>query len=234
MNKSANCLSLGDRMKRNYENISRHYLMRRVPVIIRLDGKAFHTLTQDLKKPFDSDFRDAMEKTAIKLISEIQGAKFAYVQSDEISILVTDYDNLETDAWFAYNIQKMVSISAAVASVTFSNSFHKHPAYFDSRAFNISREEVVNYFIWRQLDWIRNSIQMHAQSLYLHNELIGKKEDELHQLIFLKGENWNNNEPRFKNGSAVNGLRVVSPMPDLRKNLNYVRYLNDLVNCDCE
>lgn len=198
--------SLGDRMKNYYENRSRHYLTRRTPVIIRLDGKAFHTFTRHCLKPFDTHFAHAMDSTAHFLLCNIQGAKMAYVQSDEISILVTDFDKLETDAWFDYNIQKMCSVSAAMASTYFSvmgNPCPSHPqklAYFDSRVFNIPKEEVVNYFRWRYMDWLRNSIQMLAQSLYSHKELAGKKKADLHEMCFQKGVNWADSPDRFKNG----------------------------------
>lgn len=92
------------------------------------------------------------------------------LQSDEINILITDFDTLQTDAWFDYNISKMTSISAAIASVEFSKLYGK-TVYFDSRVFNVPKEEVINVFGWRYLDWLRNSIQMLAQSLYSQNEL---------------------------------------------------------------
>ena len=90
------------RMKENYENRSKIFLTRRTPVIIRLDGKAFHTYTRGLDKPFDSGLINDMQDTAIYLCQNIQGAKCAYVQSDEISILVTDFDDINTQAWFDY------------------------------------------------------------------------------------------------------------------------------------
>ena len=97
---------LGNRMKHNYEDRSRFYLTRRTPVIIRLDGKAFHTLTKRFIRPFDAFFNRAMARTALQCVEDFQGAKVAYVQSDEISILLTDFDKLSTDAWFDYNIRR--------------------------------------------------------------------------------------------------------------------------------
>ena len=150
---------LGNRMKENYENTYRIKLTRRTPVIIRVDGKAFHTLTRKCKKPFDGDFYDSMYTAMYNLCMEIQGAKCAYMQSDEISVLVTDFDRLDTQAWFDYNLQKIVSISASIASTVFSLNFRdgQYLGLFDSRAFNIPKSEVKNYFIWRQKDWERNS-----------------------------------------------------------------------------
>lgn len=102
--------NLGDRMKIFYENITRIFLPRRTYTIIRIYGKAFHTYTKGLDRPFDDKFVNDMDETACYLCKNIQGAKFAFVQSDEISILLTDFDSLTTSAWFDGNIQKMVSV----------------------------------------------------------------------------------------------------------------------------
>ncbi len=197
--------SIGDRMKANYEDRYRFSLTRRTPVIMRLDGRAFHTLTRGLEKPFDDSFSNAMNATARFLCSEIQGAKCAYVQSDEISILITDFDTLTTDAWFDYNVQKMTSISAALASVHFTVCWlndGKH-AIFDSRVFNIPKEEVCNYFIWRQLDWLRNSVQMLAQAHFSHKQLHGKNQSAMHDMLHDKGVNWADLPERWKNGTFI-------------------------------
>ena len=107
---------IGTRMKENYENRYRFYLTRRTPVIIRLDGKAFHTLTKKCEKPFDLPLNTAMVYTAQHLVANIQGAKAAYVQSDEISILMTDFASPNTEMWFGGTIQKIVSLAAALAT----------------------------------------------------------------------------------------------------------------------
>ena len=130
-------------MKANYESRSRTFLTRRTPVIIRLDGKAFHTYTKGLDKPFDEGLIEDMAETARFLCSEIQGAKLAYVQSDEISILLTDYDKLGTDAWFDYNVQKIVSISASLATAKFNQLRY-------IRSIKLG-EEVDNYKAWKQV-----------------------------------------------------------------------------------
>ena len=111
--------SLGDRMK-GYENISRAYLTRRVPVIIRLDGKAFHTFTRGLEKPFDRTLMKIMRLTMQYLCANVQGCVFGYTQSDEITLVLTDYATIKTDAWFGYNVQKMASVSASMATVEFN------------------------------------------------------------------------------------------------------------------
>src|SRR5258706_22375 len=169
---------LGTRMKEFYENRSQSYLARRIPAIIRIDGKAFHTFTNKFTKPFDNVMIKSMQLTAKKLCAQIQGAKIAYTQSDEISLLLTDWDNLKTDAWFDYNIQKITSVSASMTTLYFNNIFAEictveqsdkiDTALFDARVFSIPKEDVNNYFWWRQIDCIRNSIQMLAQSNFSH------------------------------------------------------------------
>ena len=201
--------SIGNRMKENYEDRYRIKLTRRMPVIIRLDGKSFHTLTRHCNKPFDDVFSECMTTTASYLLKNIQGAKCAYKQSDEISILLTDFDRLTTDAWFDYNLQKMVSVSAGMASSFFScewNYTFTHGSniiVFDSRAFNIPKEEVCNYFIWRQQDWFRNSLQMLARTHFSHKELNEKNTSDIHEMLHQKEVNWADLEPVWKNGVFI-------------------------------
>lgn len=116
--------SLGDRMKR-YEYVSRIYLTRRFPVIIRLDGKAFHTFTKGFEKPYETVMMKAMQKTMQTLCSNIQGCVFGYTQSDEITLVLIDYQTISTDAWFGYNIQKISSVSASMATMAFNNAFRE-------------------------------------------------------------------------------------------------------------
>ena len=201
--------SLGDRMKANYENRYRIKLTRRMPIILRLDGKAFHTLTRSCDKPFDDFFQTTMINTAFTLCTEVQGVKCAYAQSDEISLLVTDFDKLSTDAWFDYNLQKMVSVSAGIASANFTKDYGKI-GIFDCRAFNIPKEEVCNYFVWRQKDWIRNSVSMLAQAHYSHKELHKKNQADMHEMLHEKGINWANVAPQFKNGGFLSKYNTES------------------------
>lgn len=134
--------SLGDRMKESYENISRTYLTRRVPVIIRLDGKSFHTFTRGFKRPFDSILMTSMQETMKYLCENIQGCVFGYTQSDEITLVLTDYATIKTDAWFGYNIQKMTSIAASMATLAFNRAFFEnYDAFFKTdKALKILRE----------------------------------------------------------------------------------------------
>lgn len=112
--------ALGDRMKEFYENRSKTYLTRRTPVIIRLDGKAFHSFTKGFKRPYDEIFHEAMNETLRYLCKNIQGCKIGYTQSDEITLLLTDYEKLTTDAWFGYSVQKMCSVAASMATFAFN------------------------------------------------------------------------------------------------------------------
>lgn len=199
--------NLGDRMKRNYEDITRTYLPKRTNTIIRLDGKAFHNYTKGLEKPFDNKFMQDMDETAKFLCKQIQCAKFGFVQSDEISILVCDYDNINTSSWFDSNLQKICSVSASMATAYFNKvrGFKDNKmAFFDSRVFTIPDiYEVPNYFIWRQQDATRNSISSVAQSFYSSKELLRKNINEQQEMIFQKGTNWNDYPAKYKRGRAI-------------------------------
>lgn len=199
------------RMKENYESRSRTFLTRRTPVIIRIDGKAFHTYTRGLNKPFDEGLMADMQATAIFLCKNIQGAKLAYTQSDEISILVTDFDTLTTDAWFGYSVQKICSVSASLTTAWFNQKRAKRRqdfslkslAFFDARCFSIPKEEVANYFLARQKDAVKNSISMLAQSLYSHKELEGKNGSQMQEMCWQKGQNWNDLHWSKKRGNTI-------------------------------
>lgn len=235
------------RMKSNYESRSKAFLTRRTPVIIRLDGKAFHTYTKGLDKPFDWGLIKDMEATTQYLCENIQGVKLGYCQSDEISLVLTDYDDLQTQAWFDYNVQKMVSISASMATAKFNQlrlqrvfkdtqtyidanfteplrnggevTVATHAieniqslAFFDSRVFSIPQEEVSNYFLARQKDAVKNSIAMLAQSLYSHKELYKKNGNEMQEMCFQKGQNWNELDYKKKRGCTV--IKVIKEFDD--------------------
>lgn len=222
--------SLGDRMKNNYENRAKTYLVRRMPVIIRLDGKVFHTFTKGLKKPYDEIFHNTMNQTMKYLCENIQGCKLGYTQSDEITLLLADYDTLDTDAWFDNNVQKICSVSASMATMAFNKflgyeyeelnrwvSECEHTredeeymytvynkldsAMFDSRCFNIPVEEVTNCFVWRQQDATRNAIQMLGQCNFSHKELHGKSCNDIQDMLMTqKGINFNDMPTEFKRG----------------------------------
>jgi len=214
---------LGDRMKSFYEDRTRISLQRRTYTIIRIDGKAFHTYTKGLKRPFDVGLIADMDATAAYLCKNIMGAKLAYVQSDEISVLLTDFDDLGTQAWFDNNLQKMASIAASMATSEFNRLRLKRDlsiledvgqfkmAMFDARVFQIpTLTEVMNYFIWRQQDATRNSISSVGQSLYSHKELNGVSGDQKQEMIFQKGINWNDYSYREKRGGVITKVTYVN------------------------
>jgi len=223
--------SLGDRMKGNYENRSKTYLVRRMPVIIRLDGKAFHTFTRGFNKPFDDVMMQTMQQTTLKLCQDIQGCVFGYTQSDEITLVLVDYNDINTDAWFDYSVQKMCSVAASMCTLYFNKIFAEmvdvfiansdvtpeeeklervynkaieKGAMFDARVFNIPVEEVTNCVLWRQQDATRNSISSLAQSKFSAKELHGKNSSQMQDMLMEKyGINWNDLTIPEKRGTAV-------------------------------
>ena len=207
--------SLGDRMKQ-YEYDFSYTVPRDMPIMMRLDGKAFHTYTRGLEKPFSQLIIDAMWETAMVLCSEIQNARLAYIQSDEITILIYPRRLFESEPWFGNKIQKMVSVSAGIASGVMSlesNKIFSKPkrACFDSRVWVLPSHEVCNAFIWRQQDWTRNSVQMLARSLYSHSILHGKDNSELQEMCFKQGRNWNDLPLYLRRGACLVRKQYTAP-----------------------
>ena len=245
--------SLGDRMK-VYEGVSNHFLTRRTPVIIRIDGCHFHTVTRPFEKPFDPAFMQAMIKTTSQLCQSIQGCVLGYTQSDEISLLLCDWQTLDTQAWFDNKLQKIVSVSASMAATFFQQNIRQcifdnaiytmqdetimleqdnkkfksvENAYFDSRAFNLPKEEVYNYFIWRQQDATRNSIQGLAQSLFSHKELQGISCKMLQDKMLTERDvNWNDLETSKKRGTCIvrseQGWSIDTDIPIFTQDRDYI------------
>ena len=271
--------SLGIRMKEFYEKPYQTKLTRRTPVAIRIDGKAFHTFTRGFQKPFDPILMKAMQRTMKYLCENIQGCVFGYTQSDEITLILIDYQKLDSSAWFDYEVQKMCSISASMATMVFNKCFSEmvmqlegdvaqeyetdgdtewvtemekylkvyrrsceKGAMFDSRCFNIPKEEVCNLVYWRQLDATRNSIQMVGQANFSHKELQGKSCNMIQDMLLTQKDiNWNDYPVTCKRGSAcikVHGLNLAelkeSPhwwidenMPILKD--EHRRYVDDFI-----
>ncbi|MEE2040115.1 tRNA(His) guanylyltransferase Thg1 family protein [Nocardiopsis sp. CT-R113] len=168
-------LSLADRMKQ-YEQATRHTLPARTYTILRVDGRAFHSFLRHADRPFDGAVMAAMDATAAALCADISGAVFAYTQSDEISVLITDFGSAGTQQWFGGVVQKIASVSASVATMAFNAEYGHHydgaTATFDARVFTLpTPTEVANYFVWRQRDAIRNAISMAARAEFSHREL---------------------------------------------------------------
>jgi tRNA(His) 5'-end guanylyltransferase len=229
--------SLGDRMK-GYEQASRTNLPRRMPVIIRVDGKAFHTWTRELKRPFDSNLEVAMNLTAFYLCKEIEGAVLAYVQSDEISVLVHNYKRLSSQPWFDNQVQKMCSVAAACASSAMTCASdcvfgEIRRAMFDARVFVLPEAEVCNYFLWRQKDAVRNSVQMLARSLYSHAECENKNNSQLQEMCSQKGQNWNDLPTQLRRGRCIvkntglphNDWEIDNKIPLFNEDRTYIERL---------
>lgn len=218
---------IGVRMKDFYEQIPKTKLMRRCPVAIRIDGKAFHTYTRHFKRPFDAVLMRAMQETMKYLCENIQGCVLGYTQSDEITLILVDYEKINSSAWFDYEVQKLCSVSASMATMRFNQVFARlvqelkeegteDPKYikvldkacetgamFDSRCFNIPKEEVTNLVYWRQLDASRNSIQMVGHANFSQKQMHGKSTSDIQDMLMLeKNINWNDFPVACKRGSC--------------------------------
>lgn len=246
MKKDKNSLEV--RMK-SYEAINRTFLIPNMYNVIRLDGKAFHTYTKQFKKPFDDIFINAMDETAKYLCENIQGAKFAFVQSDEISIFFADTDSRESQLWYKGNIQKIVSVAASIAAAKFNHIMfiekmksitQNHndipaPCYnqkdfqnvienvqlatFDTRVYQLpNKNELINSFIWRQQDCIRNSVSSVAQYHFSTKELHKKSTKDMKAMLIENGDAWENYDLKYKNGRFI------------RKNT----YINDIKIADSD
>ena len=227
--------ALAKRMKKYYEEVPKTRLIRRMPVCIRLDGKAFHTFLKGFKKPFDDIFIKTMQDTMRYLCQNIQGCVLGYSQSDEISLILIDYQKLTTSAWFDYNVQKICSVSSSMATLAFNkllknnvdeyrfskwdgilkyedreNEYIKtllravdEGAMFDSRCFNVPKEEVANLIFWRQFDASNNSVQMVGQAYFTQEELNNKNTNQIQDMLMTqKGINWNDYPIYQKRGSC--------------------------------
>lgn len=220
---------LAKRMK-DYESISKSKLMKRCPVICRIDGKAHHSFCKNFIKPFDEIYLKSMQETAKYLCENLQGVVMSYQQSDEITLVFVDYKGLNTSPYFDYEVQKLCSIIASMATMAFNKLFRKNVdafifenyddqyeadyittlekavergAMFDARVFNIPKEEVTNLIYWRQLDSTRNSIQMVGQAHFSHKELHEKTCNMIQDMLMTqKGINWNDFPTHLKRGSC--------------------------------
>lgn len=230
---------LGVRMRTFYEQIPKTKLMRRCPVALRIDGKAFHTFTKGFQKPFNEVLIKSMQETMKYLCENIQGCVLGYTQSDEITLILVDYKKLTSSAWFDYEVQKICSIAASMATMAFNKFFannvgdyctytyeredNSHEEYehilslaidkgamFDCRCFNIPKEEVTNLIYWRQLDASRNSIQMVGQANFSHKELQNKSCNEIQDMLMTqKGINWNDLPIYQKRGSCCVRNKII-------------------------
>ena len=221
-------LSIGDRMK-VYESVTEYHLTRRVPVIIRIDGRAFHTITRKrFSKNWSSEFVEQMIEVAKTVVEDIQGCKFCYSQSDEVSFLLTDYRTISTSPWFDYDLRKLVSISSSLAASVFSRIYGKNVC-FDSRAFNMPQDDVCNYYIWRQIDATRNAIQMAGREHYSHKQLHLKSCDEIQEMLFKeKGINFNDYPVIRKRGFCIINGNLDDNIPIFTQDRKYIETFVDI------
>lgn len=245
-------MKLDERMKK-YEYVTRYYLMCRTPVIVRIDGKAFHTFTKGMKKPFDSVFMKSMQNTMKYLCENVQGCVLGYCQSDEISLLLIDYENLESCAWFDNNLSKIISITSSMASLYFHKVFYKNVfkycvenninkeyndllidksntlQFFDARAFNLQKEEVNNYFVWRQQDAIKNAIQMVGRAYFTHKELENKNGRDIIDMLDTLHINYHSFSTIEKRGTCCiktdKGWELDTEIPIFKDNKEYIEKL---------
>lgn len=269
--------SLGDRMKK-YESVSKYSMICRMPVIIRIDGKAFHTFTKNFNKPFDGVLSNSMIKTMKYLCENIQGCMFGYTQSDEITLVLVDYKTLNTAAWFDNEVQKMCSVSASAATAAFNKYFKEEVdlinkksksiilphaikkiiseynlmfndknkltdqldklisryleavnkfTLFDSRVFNLPKEEVCNCFVWRQQDAIRNSIELYGRAYFGHKKLNKKNCNMIKEMLMSEyNVDWNNLPAKIKMGACCyrsNSKWIIDEnIPIFTENRNYI------------
>lgn len=206
---------LGDRMKLYEQMEAGRKLMPGLPICVRVDGRAFHTFTRGMKRPFDIDMSQAMIET-MKYLVEQTDACIGYVQSDEISLVLSD-----TKApMFDGKIAKLNSVIASIATAKFNEVIHKtYPnkplAFFDCRCWNVpNRTEAVNNILWREFDATKNSISMAARSVYSDAQLLGKNGSEKQDMLMEKGINWNDYPVFFKRGTYARRVVISRKFTD--------------------
>lgn len=211
--------SLGDRCKQ-YERNSEHHFIRKVPIILRCDGRAFHTYTKGCDKPFDQDLIDAMFASARNVAIEMQGCLACYVQSDEATFVLSDDDDVDTQQWFKGRQNKIESVTAGLMTAHFNNlltgshKFGNKVAVFDARAFQCPKEDVANVFLWRMKDWERNSISMYCLNFFTSKQLHGKGRADQHEMLHKIGKNWATDcTAQQKNGSWWSANAITFMMP---------------------
>lgn len=228
---------LGRRMKADYEDALRVTLPRRTYVVVRVDGRRFHTFTKQLPRPYCRPLADALDEAALALAAEMSGCRFGFGQSDEYSFLLTDFESEQAKAWFDGGVQKMVSVAASIFTAAFNAAFAARraglqaPAWavFDARVFVIpQRDDVYGYFVWRQLDASANSLNMLAAAHYSHEELAGKSTEEKHDLLHAKGLNWAKEPADFKRGRVLRhdaGWLIDREPPIFQREREYLEQL---------
>lgn len=233
--------SLEDKMK-YYRSLSDYKLLPKSPVMLMLDGRRFSKFCKQFNKPYDDNFIEMMNKTALYLCNNIENVMFAYVQSDEISIYLSDEGD-SSDSWFSYRISKLCSIASSMAASYFNKLMTLYllngktdvseirsiidsykTVEFDCKAWNLPDiRHVYLHFLWRQIDCVRNSKQMFARGYFSHNELEGVNTDDSIKMVKEKiGADWNDIEDGKKYGRFIYKLENIINTD----NVSVVRYKN--------
>lgn len=206
--------SLGDRCKK-YESRWERYFIPKIPILCRVDGRAFHTFTRKCEKPFDFQLINTMVGAAERVAEEVPGCQAFYHQSDEVTFLFLDDANIQTEQWFGGRQNKIESIIAALMTAHFNKiwsglyseggisreKFGENPAIFDARAFQAPKEDIANIFLWRIRDWARNSLNMFCRSFFSDKQLNGKSAAKRRDMLHGIGQNWANLPDIYKNGT---------------------------------
>ena len=226
-----------------YRSLTDYKLMPNSYVLTMVDGHCFSKLIKNkFDKPFDDMFIKMMNETAKYLCENIQGAKFAYTQSDEISILITDFDTPMTDSFFSFRLCKMQSLIAAMATAKFNQMYAKlandHPdkfnmkeyptCTFDCKVWTVpNANDAYAWFLYRQTDCIKNSKAQTAQAYLSHKSLVGLTSDEM--IIKLKDEkdiDWNQFENGKKYGRVIK--KVETPMEKDLPNGEHISFVRNV------
>lgn len=208
---------LGDRMK-DYEGRFETKTFSNLPFVVRVDGRSFSNWTSKyLNSPFDSNFNDLMVEVSKFLLEETQGSILTYTQSDEISIVFYQ-PKYQSETMFGGRVQKFASICASLTTWKFNqigpgyigSSCFNSPRIFDGRVFGLpSLTETYNYLLWRESDATRNSIQSAGREYFSHNEMMGKSNDEVQEMLWSEEDiNWNNYPSEFKRGVYVKQEKI--------------------------
>ena len=209
--------NFGDRMKAYEVAETGRLFMPLLPIYARIDGRCFSSFTRGMRRPYDEDMSCMMIETT-KFLVEESHARIGYTQSDEIS-LVWSQDSYESEVFFCGKVQKMVSVLASMATAKFnslcSDELREKLPTFDCRVFQLpNRVEAANAFLWREKDATKNAISMAARSFYPHRALHGKSSAEMQEMIFQKGQNFNDYPAFFKRGTFVRRVTELRHLND--------------------
>jgi tRNA(His) 5'-end guanylyltransferase len=193
---------IGDRMKR-YEDATGRILVPRMPFVIRIDGKAFHTFTKGYQKPYDINLSNAFVMSMQFLCREVQSCIIGYTQSDEISIACLPYQSLNSQPWFGGHTFKICSVAASIITHRFNEMLNWNGAEFDARVFNVPESDLANYFYWRYKDCVRNSINAAGYKYFSASKLHGKSCNDIKDMIRKINFPWEDNHTDFKNGILI-------------------------------